>query len=483
MLSREEIKANYDQGPDAVIAMVEGLVATFQQQIEELRAQVKELQDRLALNSHNSSKPPSSNTPVQRTKSSRTRSGKKPGAQQGHPATTLKASPTPDRVVAHSAATCHDCGQSLSDVAGQETNDRRQVFDLPPMKLDVTEHRLLRHVCPRCGTLNCGNFPAGVAPGVQYGPKLKSLAVYWVEYHLLPWQRTCEMMGDLFGQTIAEGTIWSAINECAHGLEKPEEEIKHAITLAPVANFDETGLYVAARRQWLHVASTAFLTHYGPHAKRGSEATKEIGILPKFTGRAIHDAWAPYFNYSCAHGLCNAHHLRELTFVQEQMGQAWGKDMKDLLIKIKEAVEQAGERGANALPKAQQQRFEKTYDQLIASGLELPENQPPPPNGKRGRLKQSKAKNLLDRLSQRKAETLAFMYDFRVPFDNNQAERDLRMVKVQQKISGCFRSSGGAKAFCRIRGYISTIKKQGRNVLAALSSVFAGQPLSPLPEG
>ncbi len=483
MLSREEIKTTYDQGPDAVLALVEGLVATFQQQVEELRAQVKELQDRLALNSRNSSKPPSSNTPAQRPKSSRTRSGKKPGAQQGHPGTTLKASPTPDHIVVHSASACHDCGQSLSDAAGQETDDRRQVFDLPPMKLDVTEHRLLKQVCPRCGTLNCGEFPAGVAPGVQYGPNLKSLAIYFVQYHLLPWQRTCEMMGDLFGQSIAEGTIFAALNECADGLEKPAAEIKAAITQAAVANFDETGLSIAGRREWLHVASTPLLTHYGSHTRRGAEATREIGILPEFTGRAIHDAWSPYFRYGCAHRLCNAHHLRELTFVHEQMGQAWAEGMKDLLVEIKQAVEQASERGATALPKAQQRRFERIYDRLIAAGLRLPENQPPPPEGKRGRPKQSKEKNLLDRLSQRKGETLAFMSDFAVPFDNNQAERDLRMVKVQQKVSGCFRSSGGAQMFCRIRGYISTIKKQGRNVLAALSSVFAGQPLSPLPEG
>lgn len=483
MLSREEIKATYDQGPDAVIALVEGIVATFQLQVEELCAQVKELQDRLALNSRNSSKPPSSNTPAQRTKSSRTRSGKKPGAQQGHPGTTLKACPTPDRILAHGADACQDCGQSLSDVAGQETEDRRQVFDLPPMKLEVTEHRLLDQLCPRCGTLNRGEFPAGIVPGVQYGSNLKSLAIYFVQYHLLPWQRTCEMMGDLFGQSIAEGTIFAALNQCADGLENPTEEIKEAITQAAVANFDETGLYVAGRREWLHVASTPLLTYYDSHAKRGAEATKEIGILPEFTGRAIHDAWSPYFSYACEHGLCNAHHLRELTFVEEQMGQAWAKEMKDLLVEIKDAVEQARERGATALPLAQQRRFEQSYERLIAAGLELPENQPPPPNGKRGRNKQSKAKNLLDRLSHRKRETLAFMYDFAVPFDNNQAERDLRMIKVQQKVSGCFRSSGGAKAFCRIRGYISTIKKQGRNVLAALSSVFAGQPLSPLPEG
>jgi transposase len=483
MLSREEIKVIYEQGPDAVIALVEELGATFQQQVEQLRAQVKELQDRLALTARNSSKPPSSNPPAQRTKSLRAPSGKKPGAQQGHPGTTLKASPTPDRIVVHDAATCHDCGQSLREVRGQQTGDRRQVFDLPPLKLEVTEHRLIEKVCPRCGTRNCGEFPAGVAPGGQYGPHLKSLAVYLVQYHLLPWERTCEMLGDLFGQPLAEGTLSSAINECADSLEKSEEEIKQAITLAPVANFDETGLYGAGGREWLHVASTPLLTHYGPHAQRGTKATNAIGILPAFTGRAIHDAWAPYFDYSCAHGLCNAHHLRELTFVHEQMGQGWAKEMKDLLVESKQAVEQARERGATALPKAQQRRFDKTYEHLLATGLQVLENQPPPANGKRGRPKQSKAKNLLDRLSQRKGETLAFMADFTVPFDNNQAERDLRMVKVQQKVSGCFRSRGGVKAFCRIRGYLSTIKKQGRNVLAALSSIFAGQPLSPLPEG
>lgn len=483
MLTREEIKAVYDQGPDAVIALVEGLVATFQQQVEELRAQVKELQDRLALNSGNSSKPPSSNPPAQRTKSLRTPSGKKPGAQEGHPGTTLKASPTPDRVVVYDLATCQGCGQSLKDVAGQQTDDRRQVFDVPPLKLEVTEHRLSKKLCPSCGRLNCGVFPDSVAPGVQYGPHIKSLAVYLVNYHLLPWQRSCEIIGDLFGSSIAEGTIWSALNQCSDCLEQPEAEIKQAIRQAAVANFDETGLYVSARREWLHVASTPVLTHYGQHAKRGTAATTEIGILPGFSGRAIHDAWSPYFNYDCEHGLCNAHHLRELTFIQEQMGQAWAREMKSLLVEIKHAVEQAHARGESALAQVSQQQFEQSYDQLLAAGFGLPENQPPPATGKRGRLKQSKAKNLLDRLSKHKTETLAFMYDFRVPFDNNQAERDLRMIKVQQKISGCFRSSGGAKAFCRIRSYISTIKKQGRNVLAALSSVFTGQPLSPLPEG
>lgn len=402
MLSREDIKTIYDQGPDAVIALVEGMVATFQQQIEQLQAQVKELQDRLALNSGNSSKPPSSNPPAQRTKSLRTASGKKSGAQPGHPGTTLKASPTPDHVLVHDPAACQGCGQSLQGLLGQPTNERRQVFDLPALKLEVTEHQISEKVCQFCDRRTCGEFPAAVGPGVQYGSNLKALAVYLVNYHLLPWQRSCEIIGALFGQSIAEGTIWSALNQCSDALEKPEAEIKQALAQAAVVNFDETGLYVGARRQWLHVASTRLLTHYGPHAKRGAAATNEIGILPEFGGRAIHDAWAPYFSYDCAHGLCNAHHLRELTFVQEQLGQAWATEMKDLLVEIKGAVEQARARGEIELESALQGRCEQRYDQLVAVGLELPANHPPAATGKRGRVKQSKAKNLLDRLSQHK---------------------------------------------------------------------------------
>ena len=427
MLSREEIIAIHEQGPDATVALVEGLITAFQQQIDQLNARIKELEDRIALNSRNSSRPPSSNTPAQRpkTKSLRTPSGKKPGAQQGHPGKTLKMSPTPDRVVHHSVSDCHNCGENLTQIVGEDAPDQRQVFDLPPLKIEITEHRCLNKICSRCRIPNIGEFPSGVMPGAQYGPNLKSLLIYLVEYHLLPWQRSCEMIGDLFGQIVAEGTICSAINQCAAALENPEKQIKEAIKQAEVAHFDETGLYVAGRRDWLHVSSTSQLTHYGSHAKRGAEATKDIGILPDFTGRAMHDAWSPYFNYSCAHGLCNAHHLRELTFVDEQIGQAWAGEMKDLLIKIKQAVEQAIKQGLMALSKAQQRRFEKNYDQLIAKGLGLSENKKPPPSGKRGRTKQNKAKNLLDRLSQYKGETLAFMYDSAVPFDNNQAVRSV----------------------------------------------------------
>jgi transposase len=479
MLTREEIRSVYEQGPEAIIALIAGLCT----QLTELTARVKELEDRLTLNSHNSSKPPSSDPPAKHTRSSRTPSGKKPGAQPGHLGTTLKSVETPDHVVHHAPDACADCGAALSEVPGVETANRRQVFDLPPLKLEVTEHRVLEKTCPRCGRVSGGEFPATVTPGTQYGEGIKAVAVYLITYQLLPWQRACELLGDLVHQPIAEGTLHAALQRCAAGLSEVEEALKRAITQAGVGHFDETGLYVADQRQWLHVSRTAHWTHYAVHPQRGAAATAEIGILPQFHGRAMHDAVAAYFGYQCEHALCNAHHLRELTFVHEQMGQAWAGAMKNLLLEIKQAVEHAQAASATSLPGALYQQFEAAYVHLLNEGLQLADNQPPPPTGQRGRRKQSKAKNLLDRLSKYRRETLAFMYDFRVPFDNNLAERDLRMIKVQQKVSGCFRTIAGAKVFCRLRGYISPMKKQGQHVLTALKSVFTGQPVMPALQG
>ena len=473
-MTRDEIKAIYDAGPEPVITLVLSLI----EQVEQLTARVAELEARLATNSRNSNQPPSSDSPSKPLKPTRQPSGRKPGGQTGHPGTTLRPSPQPDRLQFHSPPNCLHCQQPLVAVAGGQAPEARQVFDLPAFKLEVTEHRLVNKICPHCAWVNDARFPADIPPGVSYGANLKALAVYLVNYHLLPWQRACELIGDLVGQPIAEGTLAAAINQCAARLEPSEQEIKQALVQAAVGHFDETGISVAGRNTWLHVASTPELTHYAIHSKRGSQATDEIGILPDFQGRAMHDGWPAYFTYACEHALCNAHHLRELTFVHEQLKQQWAGEMIKLLVEIKQQVEQAAEGGARQLPAAKQAEFEQAYDRLLAAGLNLPENQPPLPTGNRGRKKQSKAKNLLDRLSKRKPETLAFLSDFRVPFDNNLAERDLRMIKVQQKVSGCFRSSNGANAFCRIRGYISSVKKQGRHVLSALKSIFVGQPLS-----
>jgi transposase len=226
------------------------------------------------------------------------------------------------------------------------------------------------------------------------------------------------------------------------------------------------------------VASTPDLTFYAAHQKRGREALDEIGVLPGFEGTAVHDGWTSYWQYGdCQHALCNAHHLRELTFVEEQLGQGWAQELKALLLEIKQAVDAARDQGLAELAAETQWAFEARYDVLLDVGLKM--NPPPEPTGKRGRPPRGKAGSLVDRLREHKGATLAFMEDLAIPFDNNQAERDIRMVKVKQKISGCFRTTTGADRFCRIRGYISTLRKQGIPILSALGQAMAGSPLMP----
>ena len=287
MLTRDEICTIYDAGPDAVINLVERLceqmgqqqaqITQQQVQIAQLTERVSQLEAQLAANSRNSSKPPSSDGPGQRTRSLRTPSGKKPGAQVGHPGTTLTPVVTPDHIVRHAPRACTGCGSRLDQVLGAEQAVRRQVFDLPPLRLEVTEHRLISKQCPDCGTTSIGEFPATVRNHVQYGAGVKALAVCLNQEQLLPARRTCQLLGDLFGQPLAEGTLQSALAECAAELSEIESQIKRAITATAVANFDETGCDVAGHRDWLHVASTTTLTHYAVHPQRGAAATTEIG--------------------------------------------------------------------------------------------------------------------------------------------------------------------------------------------------------------
>lgn len=475
MLPHEEIRAVYDQGPAAVIALIEPLCA----QIAALTARVKELEDRLATDSRNSSKPPSSDSFTKQTRSLRQPSGRKTGGQPGHPGTTLHQVAVPDQMHVHAPEQCMACGASLADVVGQPDPQRRQVFDLPPLKLEVTEHRVVLKECAVCGQRNRGTFPEGVACGASYGAGVKSVLTYLNQAHLLPSARSCEIVADLFGQPLSEGLLEAAVNECTAALEETETSIKQGLARAEVVNFDETGMYVEGKRIWLHSASTPQLTHYACHDQRGATATQAIGILPTFGGRAIHDGFSAYWQYACAHGLCNAHHLRELLFAQEQGQRTWAGQMKALLLDIKGAVDIAKTHAQRAVASTQIADYEQRYLAIVQAGLEEEHHDPPPPSGQRGRKKQHKSKNLLDRLVNYQAETLAFMKDFAVPFDNNLAERDLRMMKVKQKISGCFRTTTGAHAFCRIRSYISTMKKQGHNVITALQSVFSGTPLVP----
>jgi transposase len=493
-MTRDEVLVVYESGPEAVVALVQTLLESHEQQVAALSARVKELENRLGKDSHNSHKPPSSDGLAKKTskkkKSSREKTGKKnkPGGQPGHPGTTLHLVDQPETIIEHSPKACATCGASL-DEAGEEAGfERRQVHDVPPLVgLAVTEHRALRKVCPFCRSTTGGSFPERVTRPVQYGERLKALGVYLQEYQLLPFARTREMLLDLFGGAPSEGTLARAKAECHAGLEPVQKAIKRAISEeAEVVQFDETGVRIEAKTHWLHQAGTKSLTFYAHHPKRGREAFEEIGILPVFGGTSVHDCFSSYFTYSsCAHALCNAHLLRELTAIDEQgtkqqqpSSSSWAGEMIELLREIKTSVERTRAAGGGELEEAGREAFELRYKRLVAEGLRA--NPPPPPTGKPGRPKQSAAKNLLDRLDKHRQAVLRFMNDFSVPFDNNLAERDLRMVKVHQKVSGCFRSSEGASQFCRIRGYISTLRKQqGAHVLSALQSVFSGEPYMP----
>jgi len=483
---REQLLAVYPAGPEAVVAVVIALLgemvaqqAAIVARVATLEAENATLRARLDTNSHNSSKPPSSDGPGAKPhpQSQRVRSGRKPGGQAGHVGQTRQLVETPDAVAVHAATACGVCGQSLAAAAASAW-ERRQVMDLAPLRVWVVEHQAERKRCLGCGAETTGVFPEGVAAPVQYGPGVTTLAVYLNQEQLLPFERTCAVLAEVFGCRIAAGTLERAVAGCHTRLASVEAAIKAGVTRAGVAHFDETGVNIGGTTHWLHVASTARLTFYAPHAKRGRAALEAMGVLPAFGGRAVHDGWAPYWQYEqCAHALCNAHHLRELTFVEEQLGQGWAKDLRELLVEAKRAVDVARDCGLAALPAGERQAFEQRYDAILAVGQAA--NPPPEPSGKRGRPKRGKAGSLVARLQQRKEATLAFLADFAVPFDNNQAERDIRMTKVRQKISGCFRSPLGAERFCRIRGYLSTLRKQGMPIFAALNQAIAGNPLMP----
>lgn len=443
-----------------------------------LSERVKALEGQISKNSRNSSKPPSSDGIKKPEVSKKDRgTGRKAGGQKGHEGQTLEFSEEPDIVDICKVEECEQCGKSLKGEVSEDY-ERRQVFELPRLKVEVTEYRSEIKICDECGKENRGAFPKGVSQPVQYGPFLKATAVYLNTYQLLPYDRIGELFQDVFGHRVSVGTMVKANQRCHELLGEVEGEIKRQLREAEVMNVDETGLRIEGKRSWLHVAGTDKLTYYDVHTKRGKEAMEAMGILPGFEGRAIHDHWKPYFQYDCEHGLCNAHHIRELEFIHEQYEQGWAQQMKECLLDMKDEVDQR-EVGKQVLTEDNCRELEKRYDYILKKGLTEISVLPQPPPGKRGRKKQSPAKNLWDRLKDYKKEVLAFVYDIQVSFDNNQAERDLRMMKVQQKISGCFRSWAGAQSFCRIRGYISTARKNSVNVMDALTGVFQGSPFIP----
>ena len=467
-MSKNKLRAIFEAGFEAVYS----LVKKQSEEISALKKRIKALEDRLGKNSTNSSKPPSSDWPKKR-KNLRKRSDKAPGGQKGHKGHNLKMVENPDYTEIHQLDTCNSCGCSLKATAPTGYK-RRQVFELPPIEVEVTEHRAEEKTCPHCGANNQASFPDGITQPAQYGPRIKAILTYLNQYQLIPYQRLSELFYDLFGHSLSQGTLVNTNRTCFEALKISEEAIKDKIISSPVVHFDETGLYTEGKICWLHVASTEDLTYYAPHPKRGKKATDDIGILPNFYGIAVHDFWATYFKYDCGHALCNAHHLRELKGIEDFYDQKWATDMALLLVKIKKAVDKSSE-VLGKLDKKRLDSFKGSYDKIISQGLA---QNPPVREGpkKRGRVKKSKAANLLYRLKDYWEETLSFMYNFEIPFDNNLAERDVRMTKVQQKISGTFRSSDGAKTFCRIRGYISTARKNSLSVIDAIQAAFEGNP-------
>ena len=452
--------------------------SALRDQVALLSERISVLEAKLAKESHNSHLPPSSDRFQRQPKSLRKKSGKKPGGQAGHGGNTLKLSETPDQVIVHPVEHCQHCQRDLREVESLHV-ERRQVLDLPPKRVVVIEHQAQQKCCPTCHQISSAAFPQDVRAPIQYGAALGAVGVYLVQQQLVPYERASEVIEDLLGPPMSVGTLQGLVARCAEQLEPVEQQIKAALSRAEVLHQDETGLYVAGQRHWMHVSATEHLTHYGVHRKRGKEALDAIGILADFQGVSVHDGWRSYWQYLCQHGLCNVHHLRELTFLEEERQQAWASEMKELLLESKAAVEQARAQGRSSLHPLEVADWKARYQARLSEGYLANPPDPPPKTGKKGRRKQSTARNLLDRLSKHQQAVLLFLDNFAVPFDNSLAERDIRMVKVQQKISGCFRSEAFAVAFCRIRGYLSTLRKQGMAVLTALEQTLIGHPVSP----
>lgn len=449
--------------------------------IEVLQARVAELERRLGKDSSNSSRPPSSDGLAKPPAPTRERrgGGRRPGKQPGAPGAHLAQVPDPDEVVVHVPQRCQGCGGdlTLAPVTGVEA---RQVLDLPEVRLRSTEHRAERRMCA-CGQVTAGVFPAPARAAACYGPGVRALAVYLGVGQHLPVERAAELLAHALGASVSAGTLAGLLGEAALGLGGFAERVREQLRAAPVAHFDETGARVAGRLRWVHSASTALLSWFAVHPRRGVVAMDAVGVLPGFAGVAVHDCWSPYWRYGKAtHALCAAHLLRELDAIVDEPGQGWAGELAEWFSMACVAAARARDTGAGRLDPAALAGLLGRYEAILATGRAANPPVPRPPGGRR-RPKRSPAVCLLDRLDTHRDEVCRFVADLRVPPTNNLAERDIRMVKLQQKISGCWRTLDGAQAFLTVRSYVATARKHGVNPLVALRRLFEGDPWMPAP--
>ena len=423
-----------------------------------LRKRVAELEEKLSKyenpkNSGNSSVPPSQD-PNRQTRSLRGKSTKKIGGQKGHKGFRLEMSDNPDKVIFHDIKQCDCCGEELT---AQGTVKSRQLFDLPKIKIQVTEHRTVTKICSNCGKENASNFPKGLVQQAQYGNKLKALCVYLQNYQMLPYARCSEIIKDLTSHHLSQGSLSNFQSKCYDNLEQYETEIKKLLLQSPVLHADETGINHNGKQNWMHVLSNDQISFFGHHLKRGKQAIDDFNIIPLYNGNLVHDRFSSYFSYHCQHSLCNAHILRELIYIEQVYDSSWAKSMKKLFIR------------ANKKKKKGKKYTAKYYARILYKYQQLIK---PIIDNYNEVFNKTKEEKLAFALEKHKELLLKFIKQQEVPFDNNQAERDLRMIKVKQKISGCFKSENHLKYFARIRGYITTLKKNQQNVLENIQNSF-----------
>ena len=449
----------------------EFLIQTIEEltnKVKVLTIRIEELESNSKKNSQNSHKPPSTDVFNKTIKNNRIKGQNKQGAQKGHKGTTLQMTANPDIIITHGVKGICSCGADLNKAEIINTI-KQQVIDFPIKLIEVTEHQTEVRQC-KCGKVHQGEKLYHC--NVQYGERIKGFLTYANQYQHIPFERLQELIEDCFGIKISDGLIEHTNEQCYQNLHQTEQQIKQSLIISEVINNDETGIRCEKSLKWIHSCSNNNFTHYSIQQKRGKEGMDNIGILSNYKGISIHDRFISYDNYTnCLHSLCNIHLIRDLKFVNEEMGKGWAGEMITLLVKANNAKKE------NRLDSYFQREIENWYCHIISSGFE---EEPPEILliiKKRGRKAKSKSLLLLEAFRDRKEEILRFFYDPRVPFDNNLAERDIRMVKLKQKISGCFRTTHGAEVFCRIRSYISTIRKQGYPVFDAIYQAISGKPV------